>query len=193
MALPPDLAHIHHVELLTTRPEESLRFFVDILGLEVEAQNGAVGLPARLGRVPALRPEADGGASDGDRAPRDPGMERGRAPARGGRDRVGWSRGRLDRGRPRSRPGVPLHRPRRARARGPLRGRALRAAAGARAVAQEPASALYRTRRLREAARPRKPPRGRCPGRTRVRDRRARLPALRAGGRSTTEPKRAPG
>src|SRR5580765_7149908 len=40
MALPPDLAHIHHVELCTTRPEESLRFFVDILGMEVEAQTG---------------------------------------------------------------------------------------------------------------------------------------------------------
>ena len=40
MAAPPDLAHIHHAELLTTRPEESLRFFVDVLGMEVEAQEG---------------------------------------------------------------------------------------------------------------------------------------------------------
>ena len=40
MALPPELAHIHHVELLTTRPEETLQFFVDILGMEVEAQTG---------------------------------------------------------------------------------------------------------------------------------------------------------
>ena len=40
MAQPPDLAHIHHAELLTTRPEESLRFFVDVLGMEVEAQAG---------------------------------------------------------------------------------------------------------------------------------------------------------
>ena len=40
MAAPPDLAHIHHAELLTTRPEESLRFFRDVLGMEVEAQSG---------------------------------------------------------------------------------------------------------------------------------------------------------
>ena len=40
MAAPPDLAHIHHAELLTTRPEESARFFVDILGMEPEAQIG---------------------------------------------------------------------------------------------------------------------------------------------------------
>ena len=40
MATPPDLAHIHHAELLSTTPEESLRFFVDILGMEIEAQDG---------------------------------------------------------------------------------------------------------------------------------------------------------
>ena len=33
-----DLARIGHAELLTPRPEESLRFFVDVLGLEVETQ-----------------------------------------------------------------------------------------------------------------------------------------------------------
>ena len=40
MATPPDLAHIHHAELLTTKPEESLRFFVEILGMEIEFQEG---------------------------------------------------------------------------------------------------------------------------------------------------------
>jgi catechol 2,3-dioxygenase len=40
MAAPPDLAHIHHAELFTTRPEESLRFFVDLLGMELEARDG---------------------------------------------------------------------------------------------------------------------------------------------------------
>jgi catechol 2,3-dioxygenase len=35
-----DLAHIGHVELLTPKPEESLRFFVDVLGMEVEATQG---------------------------------------------------------------------------------------------------------------------------------------------------------
>jgi catechol 2,3-dioxygenase len=34
-----DLAHIGHVELLTPTPEESLRFFVDVLGMEEEARD----------------------------------------------------------------------------------------------------------------------------------------------------------
>ncbi len=28
-----DLAHLGHLELLTPKPEESLRFFVDVLGM----------------------------------------------------------------------------------------------------------------------------------------------------------------
>jgi catechol 2,3-dioxygenase len=35
-----DLAHIGHAELLTPTPDESLRFFVDLFGMEVEAQEG---------------------------------------------------------------------------------------------------------------------------------------------------------
>ena len=35
-----ELARIGHAELLTPRPEESLRFFVDVLGLEEEARDG---------------------------------------------------------------------------------------------------------------------------------------------------------
>jgi catechol 2,3-dioxygenase len=35
-----DLVHINHAELLTPRPEESLRFFVDVLGMEIEASEG---------------------------------------------------------------------------------------------------------------------------------------------------------
>jgi catechol 2,3-dioxygenase len=35
-----DLARIGHVELLTPKPEESLRFFVEVLGLEEEARGG---------------------------------------------------------------------------------------------------------------------------------------------------------
>jgi catechol 2,3 dioxygenase len=31
-----DVAHIHHVELLTPKPAESLAFFVDVLGMEIE-------------------------------------------------------------------------------------------------------------------------------------------------------------
>ena len=35
-----NLAHIHHVELLTPLPAESERFFADVLGMEVEARAG---------------------------------------------------------------------------------------------------------------------------------------------------------
>jgi catechol 2,3-dioxygenase len=35
-----DVAHIGHAELLTPKAEDSLRFFVDVLGMEVEATEG---------------------------------------------------------------------------------------------------------------------------------------------------------
>ena len=35
-----DVARIGHAELLTPTPDESLRFFVDVLGLEEEAREG---------------------------------------------------------------------------------------------------------------------------------------------------------
>ena len=35
-----EVAHIAHAELLTPRPEESLRFFVEVLGMEEEARDG---------------------------------------------------------------------------------------------------------------------------------------------------------
>ena len=35
-----DVARIGHAELLTPKPEESLRFFVDVLGMEEEARAG---------------------------------------------------------------------------------------------------------------------------------------------------------
>jgi catechol 2,3-dioxygenase len=35
-----DLAHVGHAELLTPFPEESLRFFVELFGMEIEAQAG---------------------------------------------------------------------------------------------------------------------------------------------------------
>jgi catechol 2,3-dioxygenase len=37
---PPDLAHIAHAELLTPFPQDSLRFFVDLFGLQIEHQDG---------------------------------------------------------------------------------------------------------------------------------------------------------
>ncbi len=35
-----DLAHIHHVELLTPEPEQSLSYFHDVLGMEIESRAG---------------------------------------------------------------------------------------------------------------------------------------------------------
>ena len=35
-----EIAHISHAELLTPNPQESLRFFVDVLGMEIEAREG---------------------------------------------------------------------------------------------------------------------------------------------------------
>src|SRR6478609_9986087 len=35
-----DVARIGHAELLTPKPDESLRFFVDVLGMEEEAREG---------------------------------------------------------------------------------------------------------------------------------------------------------
>src|SRR3979490_3510542 len=35
-----DLAHLGHMELLTPKPDESLRFFVDVWGMTVSGRNG---------------------------------------------------------------------------------------------------------------------------------------------------------
>ena len=35
-----DVAHLGHIELLTNKPEESLRFFVDIFGLTESGREG---------------------------------------------------------------------------------------------------------------------------------------------------------
>jgi catechol 2,3-dioxygenase-like lactoylglutathione lyase family enzyme len=36
-----DVAHLGHLELLTPKPEESLRFFVDVMGMTESGQKGA--------------------------------------------------------------------------------------------------------------------------------------------------------
>ena len=47
-----DVARIGHAELLTPTPDESLRFFVDVLGMEEEAREGqSVGQGDLLGTV----------------------------------------------------------------------------------------------------------------------------------------------
>ena len=35
-----DLAHLGHLELLTPKPEESLRFFVDVMGMTESGRQG---------------------------------------------------------------------------------------------------------------------------------------------------------
>jgi catechol 2,3-dioxygenase len=35
-----DVAHLGHLELLTPKPEESLRFFVDVLGMTESGRQG---------------------------------------------------------------------------------------------------------------------------------------------------------
>ena len=40
MNRPPDLAHIAHAELLTPFPDESLRFFTDLFGMQIEHRHG---------------------------------------------------------------------------------------------------------------------------------------------------------
>ena len=147
MAIPPDLAHIHHAELLTTRPEESLRFFVDVLGMEIESQEaGSVYLRGwgDYGRYSLKLSEAasTGLAHLAIRAWNQRGARPGRPSDRRDRARAG-----LDRRRSRTRPRLPLHGSRRARVRAPLRGRPLRAAARARALPEEPAAAVRRPRR----------------------------------------------
>ena len=42
-----DMAHLGHVELLTPTPDESLRFFVDVLGMDPKAR--ATGNPFTFG------------------------------------------------------------------------------------------------------------------------------------------------
>ena len=51
-----DLAHLGHSELLTQRPDESLRFFVAVLGMTESGRKG-VSVPAGLGRPRALSPQ----------------------------------------------------------------------------------------------------------------------------------------
>ena len=41
MSLRGEVAHIGHVELLSPKPDQSLAFFEDVLGMEREAEAGA--------------------------------------------------------------------------------------------------------------------------------------------------------
>ena len=44
-----DLAHLGHLEMLTPKPEESLAFFVNVLGMTESGRRRRFRLSARLG------------------------------------------------------------------------------------------------------------------------------------------------
>ncbi len=54
-----DVAHLAHVELLTPKLEESVRFFIEVMGMIESGRKRRLGLPARLGRLRASHPAAD--------------------------------------------------------------------------------------------------------------------------------------
>src|SRR6185437_11901950 len=111
---------------------------------------GPVRVPARLGRLPALQPEADRVAAGRPRAPRPARLEPGGARAPRGRDRADRPWPRLDRRRCRPRACLPIRGPRRPRLRALLRSRAVRCAAPPEAVLAKPAAALRRPGRVGE-------------------------------------------
>ncbi len=175
-----DLAHIGHVELLTPRPQESLDFFVDVLGMEEEAREGGSVYLRSWGEWPRTslkltESEHAGIGHMGIRATSPAALER-RAAAI---EATGLGNG-LDRRRRRPRPRLHVHRPRRPPDGALLRVRALRPAAAPAAVAEEPAAALHGARLRGQAPGPRQPAGRRRAGGARVRRRAARLPAARA-------------
>ena len=82
-----DLAHIGHAELLTPFPDQSLAFFTELFGMEIEAREGESVYLRGLGRLPALRPQADRVRAARARPHRDPRLESAGARAARRRDR----------------------------------------------------------------------------------------------------------
>ena len=178
------------------RARRACAFFVDVLGMEVEAPRRAVGLPARLGRLPALvslkLTESDtsghgAGSGCARGAPRrsSAASPRSRRPgsASGWTDGATAAAGRPTASATRTATCFELYYER----------RALRAARAPAAVAEEPAAALHRPRRGGQAPRPRQHPRRRRPRRPRVRHRRRSATASTSASSSTTAPRPARG
>ena len=57
------LSQLAHVELISPKPEETVRWMIDVLGLEETAREGTVRLPAGMGRMAALEPYRHRGSS----------------------------------------------------------------------------------------------------------------------------------
>ncbi len=139
-----DIAHLGPVELFTPKVEESLRFFVETMGMEIEHEQGPSHVPARLGRLPAVVAEADRIGHLGDGCARPARVEPRGAEAARRAGRGDGTRDRLERRRSQPRPELPLHRSRRARLRALLRLRALQPAAAPDPVVEERARAATR-------------------------------------------------
>ena len=167
-----DVARIGHAELLTPKADESLRFFVDVLGMEEEAREGQSvylrgwGDYLRYSLKLTESPQAGLGHM-ALRAWSPEALERRVAAIEEAGLGTGWIDGDVG-----SRACVPLHRSGRPCVRALLRGGALRAARPSEAVVAEPATALCGARCGRQAARPRE----------RAGGGRAREPRLRGGG-----------
>ena len=137
-----DLAHLGHMELLTPKPDESLKFFVDVMGMTVSGRKGESVYLRGWDDYERYSLEADGvedlghGAHGAARAqPAGAGAPRRRAEG----IRL---RHRLDRRRHGAGAGVPLPRSRRPHRRALLRDRMVPGAAGAEAGAEEPGAAV---------------------------------------------------
>ena len=141
-----DLAHLGHLELLTPKPDESLKFFVDVMGMTVSGRKGESGY---------LR-----GWDDYERySLKLTASKTSRRRAQGIR-----IRDRLDRWRSRPWSGVSLPRSGRPYRRALLRDRMVRGAAGAQAGAEKPGAALSGARRQCPPARSSQLPCGRHQG-----------------------------
>ena len=121
-----EIAHISHAELLTPKPEESLRFFVDVLGMEIESREGQSVFLRGWGDyqrycLKLTESDTSGMAHMALRTWSPEALERRVAAV----EAAGLGLG-LERGRRRAWPGLSLHRPGRPRLRAALRGRALR-------------------------------------------------------------------
>ena len=156
--------------------------------MEIEGQRGRVGLPARLGRLPALQPQADrvgaarGWPGCGLRA-REPGGAR--AARRRDRGEPGSARAGSTATAATARPTASAT-PTATSSSSTTRCERYDAARAPAPVAEEPAAALHRPRRRGQAARPRQRARRRRAREPRVRHRRRSATASTSASSSTT-------
>ena len=142
-----DLAHLGHMELLTPKPDESLKFFVDVMGMTISGRKGeSVYLRGwddyERYSLKLTASKTSGMEHMALRARSQQALERRVAALKGS-----GFRHRLDRRRHGAGADLPLPRPRRPHRRALLRDRMVSGAAGAEAGAQEPGAAFSRPRR----------------------------------------------